>query len=55
MLRKRLDDMVRRQVRAGRMILAGKTPAEAARAVDVARQTAYKYQIKHLAVMPGVS
>lgn len=44
MLRKRLDDMVRRRVRAGRMILAGKTPAQAAQAVDVARQTAYKWK-----------
>jgi transposase len=44
MLRKRLDDMVRRRVRAGRMILAGKTLAHAAQAVGVARQTAYKWK-----------
>lgn len=38
MARKRLDEAIRRRVRAGRMLLAGKTPAEAARAVGVARQ-----------------
>lgn len=43
-LRKRLDDMVRHRVRAGRMILAGRTPAQAAQAVGVARQTAYKWK-----------
>ena len=37
---KRLDEWVRQRLRAGRMLLAGKTPAEAAHAVGVARQTA---------------
>ena len=41
MVAKRMDEAVRRLVRAGRMLLAGKTPAEAAHAVGVARQTAY--------------
>ena len=40
MTTKRLDETVRRRVRAGRMLLAGKTPAQAAHAVGVARQTA---------------
>jgi transposase len=41
---KRLDEAVRRRVRAGRMLLAGKTPAQAAHAVGVARQTAYTWK-----------
>ena len=41
---KRIDEAVRRRVRAGRMLLAGKTPAEAAHAVGVARQTAYTWK-----------
>lgn len=44
MATKRLDEAVRRRVRAGRMLLAGKTPAEAAHAVGVARQTAYTWK-----------
>lgn len=44
MATKRLDETVRRRLRAGRMLLAGKTPAEAARAVGVARQTAYTWK-----------
>lgn len=44
MATKRLGEAVRRRVRAGRMHLAGKTPAEAARAVGVARQTAYAWK-----------
>jgi transposase len=44
MLKKRLDDTVRRRLRAGRMLLAGKTPAQAAHAVGVARQTAYTWK-----------
>lgn len=44
MATKRLDETVRRRVRAGRMLLAGKTPAEAAHAVGVARQTAYTWK-----------
>ena len=41
---KRMDETVRRRVRAGRMLLAGKTPAQAAQAVGVARQTAYAWK-----------
>lgn len=44
MLVKRLDEAVRRRVRAGRLLLAGKTPAQAAQAVGVARQTAYTWK-----------
>jgi len=41
---RRLDETVRRRLRAGRMLLAGKTPAQAAHAVGVARQTAYTWK-----------
>ena len=41
---KRLDESVRRRLRAGRMLLAGKTPAQAAHAVGVARQTVYTWK-----------
>lgn len=44
MATKRLDESVRRRLRAGRMLLAGKTPAQAAHAVGVARQTAYTWK-----------
>jgi transposase len=44
MVKKKLDEAVRRRVRAGRMLLAGKTPAQAALAVGVARQTAYTWK-----------
>lgn len=44
MVRKRLDDMVRRRVRAGRLLLNGKTPAQAAQAVGVSRQTGYVWK-----------
>src|SRR3954471_16242168 len=44
MVTKRMDESVRRRLRAGRMLLAGKTPAEAAHAVGVARQTAYTWK-----------
>lgn len=44
MATKRLDESVRRRLRAGRMLLAGKTPAQAAQAVGVARQTAYTWK-----------
>ena len=43
MVTKRLDEAARRRVKAGRMLLAGKTPAEAEHAVGVARQTAYSW------------
>ncbi len=55
-----MDESVRRRVRAGRMLLAGKTPAQAAHAVGVARQTAYTWKavldeggIDALRAMPG--
>ena len=44
MVTKRLDDSVLRRLRAGRLLLAGKTPAQAAQAVGVARQTAYTWK-----------
>lgn len=44
MVVKRLDETVRRRLRAGRMLLAGKTPAQAAHAVGVARQTVYTWK-----------
>jgi transposase len=60
MVTKRLDDTVRRRVRAGRLLLAGKTPAQAAHAVGVARQTVYTWKavldeggIDALRAMPG--
>ena len=44
MVTKRLDEAVRRRLRAGRMLLAGKTPAQAAHSVGVARQTVYTWK-----------
>lgn len=44
MVKKKLDEAVLRRVRAGRMLLAGKTPAQAALAVGVARQTVYTWK-----------
>ncbi len=44
MATKRLDETVLRRLRAGRMLLAGKTAAQAAHAVGVARQTAYTWK-----------
>jgi transposase len=44
MVVKRMDETVRRRLRAGRMLLAGKTPAQAAHAVGVARQTVYTWK-----------
>lgn len=44
MVKKRLDDATRRRVRAGRMLLSGKRPAEVAAAVGVARQTVYTWK-----------
>ena len=40
MVKKRLDEVVRRRVQAGRLLLDGKTPAQTAKVVGVARQTA---------------
>lgn len=42
----RMDEATRKRVRAGRLLLAGKTPAEAANAVGVARQTAYTWKAR---------
>lgn len=42
----RMDEATRKRVRAGRLMLAGKTPAQAARAVGVARQTAYTWKAR---------
>ena len=44
MATKRLDETVRRRLRAGRMLLAGKAPAQVAQAVGVARQTVYRWK-----------
>ena len=44
MVKKRLNEVVRRRVQVGRMLLKGKTPAQAAQAVGVARQTAYVWK-----------
>jgi transposase len=41
-----MDEATRKRVRAGRLMLAGKTPAEAAKAVGVARQTAYTWKAR---------
>ena len=40
----KMDEATRKRVRAGRLLLAGKTPAQAAHAVGVARQTAYTWK-----------
>ena len=42
----KMDEATRRRVLAGRLMLAGKTPAEAAKAVGVARQTAYTWKAR---------
>jgi transposase len=42
--RKRLNEAVKKRLRAGRMLLAGKGCAEAAEAVGVARQTVYTWK-----------
>lgn len=39
-----MDESVRRRLRAARLLLAGKTPAQAAQAVGVARQTVYTWK-----------
>jgi len=44
MAKKRLDEATKKRVRAGRMLLAGKRPAEIASAVGVARQTVYTWK-----------
>jgi len=42
-MRKRMDEAVKRRVRAGRMLMSGKKPAEVAKSVGVARQTVYTW------------
>jgi transposase len=42
----KMDEATRKRVRAGRLMLSGKTPAEAAHAVGVARQTAYTWKAR---------
>ena len=44
MAQQRLSEAAKRRVRAGRMLLAGKRPAEVATAVGVARQTVYTWK-----------
>lgn len=44
MARKPLDDATKRRLRAGRMLIAGKRPAEIASALGVARQTVYTWK-----------
>jgi len=39
-----LDAAAKRRVRAGRLLLAGKTPAEVARTVGAPRQTVYRWR-----------
>ena len=41
-----MDEATRKRMRAGRLMLAGKTPAEAAKLVGVARQTAYTWKAR---------
>jgi transposase len=41
-----MDEATRKRVRAGRLMLAGKSPAQAAKAVGVARQTAYTWKAR---------
>lgn len=42
----RMDEATRKRMRAGRLKLAGTTPAEAAKAVGAARQTAYTWKAR---------
>lgn len=39
----KLDQVVKRRIRAGRLLLAGKTPPEVARIVGAPRQTVYRW------------
>lgn len=41
-----MDEATRKRLRAGRLMLVGKTPAEAAKAVGVARQIAYTWNAR---------
>ncbi|MGF6666209.1 transposase [Paraburkholderia atlantica] len=42
----KMDDATRKRVRAGRLMLAGKTPAEATKMVGVTRQTTYTWKAR---------
>lgn len=42
----KMDEATRKRVREGQLMLAGKTPAEAAKSVGVARQTAYTWKAR---------
>ncbi len=42
----KMDEATRKRIRAGRLMLAGKSAAEAACAVGVARQTAYTWKAR---------
>jgi len=42
--RSKLDDATKRRLRAGRMLLAGKSPPDVARAVGAPRQTVYRWR-----------
>lgn len=60
MAKKRLDEATKKRLRAGRLLLAGKRPAEVALAVGVARQTMYTWKrlldeggIEALRAVPG--
>ena len=44
MAKSKLDEAVKRRVRAGRLLLAGKTPPEVARVVGAPRQTVYRWR-----------
>lgn len=44
MTKSKLDKTVKRRVRAGRLLLAGKSPPEVARTVGAPRQTVYRWR-----------
>jgi transposase len=44
MAKSKLDEAVKRRVRAGRLLLAGKSPPEVARLVGAPRQTVYRWR-----------
>lgn len=44
MAKSELDEAVKRRVRAGRLLLAGKSPPEVARIVGAPRQTVYRWR-----------
>jgi transposase len=44
MAKSKPDEAIKRRVRAGRLLLAGKSPPEVARAVGAPRQTVYRWQ-----------